>query len=145
MKNQQIALNEQELHMLIEDAVNNYLVNEGIWGGVQNAYRGVKYNNNWNFGRTFTAGKYASSFEKYAKQAINALRQLANITNQTNNEKLASIYNSWIKNLDYQASEYRNVANRELNGGNATVNQNFDFNNRGLNSWAPENYQERWQ
>ena len=87
MKNQ-IVLNEQDLHFLVEDAVKNYLVENGleetVWGGMKNAFQGIR-KGNWNLSNIYGAGDLASSFNKYYGQAKNGLDGMVKIASKYDN------------------------------------------------------------
>lgn len=114
MKGNQIRLTEQDLHMLVEDAVINILKENGMEeGALWNAFknkgaeigrnvmnRAQKFGQNAinktqqfgqgaaNVGRnmrnTYNAGRQDEKLRKYAQNAINALNQLEQVAAQFN-------------------------------------------------------------
>jgi DNA-binding ferritin-like protein len=121
-----IRLTEQDLHMLVEDAVKNYL-NEVSWGGVNNAWQGIK-KGNFNVGQTYNAGKFASQFNKYSQQAQNALAQMINISKQTKNKSIATELGNINKMIGKTAKGFTNMAtaNRTLSQLNTQVKDPWD-------------------
>jgi hypothetical protein len=88
-----IELTQRDLHALVEESVRTYLKengeDEGVWGGVKNAAKGI---GNWNFnlGQTYKTGNWASSFEKYAKNAENIINGMKNIATKSQNQGVAN-------------------------------------------------------
>ena len=119
MNNKSIQLTEQDLHMLVEDAVKTYLteneLGEGVWGGLKNVWQGAK---NWNFnvGQTYKAGNWASSFNSYAQEAQNALVQMKTIAQQTKNQTIAKQLGSISTMLGRAAAGYTKMANQVAKG-----------------------------
>ena len=119
MNNKSIQLTEQDLHMLVEDAVKTYLteneLGEGVWGGLKNVWQGAK---NWNFnvGQTYKAGNWASSFNSYAQEAQNALEQMRTIAQQTKNPTIAKQLRSISTMLGRAAAGYTKMANQVAKG-----------------------------
>ena len=113
MRNQQIRLTEEDLHMLVEDAVKSYLMNEGIeegfWGGVKNAWNGMK-GGNFNVGQTYKAGNWASSFNNYAQQAQNAIAQMQQIARQSNNKPISTALGQIAKQMQKAAQNFTQMA-----------------------------------
>lgn len=94
--NRPIQLTEQDLHMLIEDAVRNYLINEGIdegfWGGMKNlAQKGTQAMGNGisNMGKGL-ASKAQSVYNNAKTAATGAYDKMKTATtNAYNNAKTA--------------------------------------------------------
>lgn len=119
MNNKPIQLTEQDLHILVEDAVKIYLteneLGEGVWGGLKNVWQGAK---NWNFnvGQTYKAGNWASSFNSYAQEAQNALEQMRTIAQQTKNPTIAKQLSNIKTMLGRAATGYTKMANQVAKG-----------------------------
>ena len=119
MNNKPIQLTEQDLHILVEDAVKTYLteneLGEGVWGGLKNVWQGAK---NWNFnvGQTYKAGNWASSFNSYAQEAQNALEQMRTIAQQTKNPTIAKQLSNIKTMLGRAATGYTKMANQVAKG-----------------------------
>ena len=119
MDKKQIRLTEQDLHMLVEDAVKTYLVKEGVdesvWGGLKNVWQGAK---NWNFnvGQTYRAGNWASSFNNYAQEAQSALQEMITIARQTKNPTIAKELTNIKTMLGRAAAGYTKMANQVAKG-----------------------------
>ena len=113
MDKEQIVLTEQDLHMLVEDAVNAYLINEGLeegwWGGVQNAWYGMK-GGNFNLKTNYRVGNWASSFNKYAQQAQSAIGEMQNIATQSNNKPIATSLGQIAKQMQKVADGFNQMA-----------------------------------
>ena len=113
MNNKPIQLTEQDLHILVEDAVKTYLteneLGEGVWGGLKNVWQGAK---NWNFnvGQTYRAGNWASSFNSYAQEAQDALEQMRTIAQQTKNPTIAKQLRNIRTMLGRAAAGYTKMA-----------------------------------
>lgn len=119
MNNKPIQLTEQDLHILVEDAVKTYLteneLGEGVWGGLKNVWQGAK---NWNFnvGQTYRAGNWASSFNSYAQEAQDALEQMRTIAQQTKNPTIAKQLSNIRTMLGRAAAGYTKMANQVAKG-----------------------------
>ena len=138
MDKKPIRLTEQDLHMLVEDAVKTYLVNEvGLpsWGGIKNAWGGVK-KGNWYLGQTYKTGKYASQFNSYAKQAQDALAQLKNIAKQTNNKEIADEITNTSRMLGKASTGFVRMAKNTQKPGNA-------MNTAVQNPWGNERVKQQ--
>ena len=133
MKNQ-IVLNEQDLHFLVEDAVKNYLVENGLeeinWGGMKNVLRGAfgkddqgERNFNFNFRQTYNSGTIFSNFNKYAKQAITAINGMIEIANSTQNQQI-NTYLEQVKNTLNNTVDYFEKVARNVAYGNANYKNN---------------------
>ena len=120
-----IRLTEQDLHMLVEDAVRQYFINEeidemswaGLKGGVQNAWNGAfgtnangQRNFNFNVGQTFRSGRDASAFNSYVGQAEQAIKGMIGIANNTKNQKLSQDLQAIIDNLNNVSGELKTQA-----------------------------------
>lgn len=119
MRNQQIRLTEEDLHILVEDAVKSYLINEGIeegfWGGLRNVWQGAK-RKNFNVGQTYKAGSWASSFNSCATTAQNALEKMRTIAKETKNPTIAKQLGSIKKMLGRAAAGYTKMAAQVAKG-----------------------------
>lgn len=113
MRNQQIRLTEEDLHILVEDAVKSYLINEGIeegfWGGVKNAWNGMK-GGNFNVKTNYRVGNWASSFNNYAQQAQNAIAQMQQIAQQSNNKPISTALGQIAKQMQKAAQNFTQMA-----------------------------------
>lgn len=127
MSNNQIRLTEEELHMLVEDAVNTYLINEvGQLGGIKNAWHGMFGKNpqtgkrNWNYhlGRTYKAGKTASSFQKYVSDAKKAISNLINIAQYYDSGSIVDDLYKVSNNLQTLANDFNEQASYTANHRN---------------------------
>ena len=125
MNKKQIVLTEQDLHMLVEDAVRLYLqendMEEGVWGGLKNAYQAVK-NGNFYLKNAYNAGNNATSFQKYATQAINAIEYMKGIAKQTKNTNVYKGLERASSNIQFAAQGFNQMA------VNATMNQEAPAN-----------------
>ena len=90
-KKQTIQLTEQDLHMLVEDAVRTYLVNEGMdeisWSGLRgvgSAFKQNMQNMGKNIRNTYNASKQNNQIFKLATNAKNALEALKDAAQQFN-------------------------------------------------------------
>ena len=126
-----VVITESELHDLVNESVKAYLnensEDEGVWGGIKNAFNGVM-NGNFNLGRTYKTGNWASSFEKYARQAGAAIGGMEQIAYKTKNTELVNSLSQIYKQISQQTREFRRLANNEANGGspfNTKVNNAF--------------------
>ena len=112
MRNQQIRLTEEDLHMLVEDAVKIYLteeLEEGFWGGVKNAWNGMK-GGNFNVKANYRVGNWASSFNNYAQQAQNAIAQMQDIAVQSNNKPISTALGQIAKQMQKAAQNFTQMA-----------------------------------
>ena len=89
MEKRQIQLTEQDLHFLVEDAVKEYMIQEGLWGGLKNVWQGAKQGN-LNVASTYKTGSWASSFGKYEQQVQRIIGKMQQIANSSGNQGLAS-------------------------------------------------------
>ena len=92
MSNKPIQLTEQDLHFLVEDAVREYMIQEGLWGGMKNlAQKGTQAMGNGlsNMGRGI-ANKAQNAYNSAKERATNAYNNVAGAaTNAYNNVKTA--------------------------------------------------------
>jgi len=113
MDKKPIRLTEQDLHFLVENAVQAYLTeneaNEGVWGGVKNAWNAIK-NGNFNVGNAYRTGNDASSFQKYANQAEQTINQMIAIADSTNNQRVSAGLKKTLKNIQFVAQQYNQIA-----------------------------------
>lgn len=160
MDKKQIVLTEQDLHMLVEDAVRVYLkengMEEGIMGGLQNVWQGAK-NLNFNVGANYKAGNLASNFAKYAQQAQNAMEQMRQIAQSTNNNQISTYLGRVSKTLEKTVGMFNQTAQKIAQGngqngqdamGNFKLNQQqmgkMGYNNM-LSNDQMKNYQKLQQ
>ena len=118
-----IRLTEEDLHMLVEDAVKAYLVNEDMWGGLKNAWQGAfgkndqgQRNYNFNLGQTYRSGNLSSSFNSYVQQAGKAIQGMQTIAKETGNNKLVSDLDTVFVNLTNIGKEFTTQASNIANG-----------------------------
>lgn len=110
MNNKPIQLTEQDLHMLVEDAVKTYLTELGpSWAGIKNGWNGLMHGNA-NFRQTYGSGKNAGQFSKYAQQANNAIGQMRNIAKSTNSKELANELGYTTKMINKAVKGYNDIA-----------------------------------
>jgi hypothetical protein len=57
---------------------------EGVWGGLKNAWNGVKQGN-LHIGTTYKTGNWASSFQKYAQQVGEIIQKMQGIAQKSGN------------------------------------------------------------
>lgn len=92
MKKEQIQLSEQDLHFLVEEAVKEYMIQEGLWGGMKNlAQKGTQAmkTNMSNMGKGI-ANKAQNAYNSAKTTVSNAYNNAANATsNAYNNVKTA--------------------------------------------------------
>lgn len=128
MAKKQIQLTEQDLHILVEDAVRTYLKEQRIdefWGGMNNVMRGIG-NGNWQMSQNYRSGQWASSFNNYYKSAANALQGMMKIVNSSQQTQGYATYLQNIKNyLDRINQMYTKFANQQ----SSNINNNPDFHN----------------
>ena len=131
MPKNQIVLTEQDLHKLVEDAVKTLIINEGLeegwWGGVKNAWNGAKQGN-FNLATSYRTGNWASSFNSYGQEAINALQQMKDIAIKSNNKPIATSINQIIKQIQQAGANFTKMAQ------NAAAPQQVDTTVK--NPWA---------
>ena len=121
MRNQQIRLTEEDLHILVEDAVKIYLNEEQLneWWG-QDIVGGVK--NAWNNMRTnYRLGKWASAFSNYSKQAQNCIEGMINIADTTKNTGLSQTLTNIKTNLETVATNFNKMARGATSNPNMNV------------------------
>ena len=114
MNNKSIQLTEQDLHMLIEDAVKIYLteeLEEGWWGGLKNVGYGMK-RGNWNFKTNYRVGNQASSFNKYASSANDSTAQMIEIAKESGNPTIATSLGRIAKQMMTVAQGFTKEAQR---------------------------------
>ena len=92
MDKKQIQLTEQDLRFLVEDAVKEYMIQEGLWGGLKNLGQvGTQTMKNGinNIGNGIANG-IANKYNKIANGFTNGVNKIANgATNAYNNVKTA--------------------------------------------------------
>ena len=119
MSKQLIRLTEHDLHTLVEDTVKQYLTEFGpSWAGIKNSLGGIG-KGNWYLGQTYKTGKFASQFNKYAKQAQDSLAQLKNIANQTSNKEIADEITNTSRMLGKASTGFAKMAKNTQKPGNA--------------------------
>jgi hypothetical protein len=119
MSKQLIRLTEHDLHILVEDTVKQYLTEFGpSWAGIKNSLGGIG-KGNWYLGQTYKTGKFASQFNKYAKQAQDSLAQLKNIANQTSNKEIADEITNTSRMLGKASTGFAKMAKNTQKPGNA--------------------------
>lgn len=122
-----IKLTEQDLHILVEDAVRTYLMNEGIdetmMGGLKNAWHGAfgkndqgQRNWNFNFGQNYRNGNFASSFEKYAQQATQALEGMKTMATSSKNTSINKYLDQIVSNIQNVSQQFSQQATNIANG-----------------------------
>jgi hypothetical protein len=138
MDKKPIRLTEQDLHFLVENAVQAYLVNEdvneGVWGGLKNVWNGMKQGN-LNVGQTYNSGNLSSNFQKFANQAQEAIKGMMEIANNTNNPQI-SRYLTQVNNTIGKSVTYFNNVSQQVAQGNTLYNQNnnaFKIDNNQIN------------
>lgn len=126
-----IRLTEQDLHMLVEDAVRTYLteneMEEGFWGGVGNAFRSVG-NGNWNPRQAYSQGSWASSMKKYCTSAQQGLQGVQNIMMKSGDQQGANTVGQLINNLNQLVTNY------QANARNASNKKNMQMGQEKLNN-----------
>ena len=116
--NQPIRLTEQDLHFLVEESVKGYLrengMQEDVWGGLKNAWNGVKQGN-LHVGTTYKTGNWASSFQKYAQQVSGIIQKMQGIAQKSGNQQiyndLASVRDQFFKTAQAYNQMAQNAAN----------------------------------
>ena len=92
MDKKQIQLTEQDLRFLVEDAVKEYMIQEGLWGGLKNLGQvGTQTMKNGinNIGNGIANG-IANKYNKIANGFTNGVNKIANgAINAYNNVKTA--------------------------------------------------------
>ena len=111
----QVVITESELHDLVNESVKLYLnenaEDETFWGGLKNAAYGFG-RGNWNVRQNFKVGNQASSFNKYATTANNAISKMMEIAKETQNATIATSLNSIYKNIQKVADAFTKEAKR---------------------------------
>lgn len=117
-KKQTIQLTEQDLHMLVEDAVRTYFINEdmdeGVWSGMKNVARGVG-NGNFHMMQNYRSGSYAGSIQKYGQQAQNALSQFKNILDKSGSQQIGQQVQTISQELGKIMANYQQIATQASN------------------------------
>lgn len=138
MEKKTIQLTEQDLHMLVENTVRILIkengMEEGVWGGMKNAYNGIK-SGNFNIGQTYNSGKISSNFSNFANQAMTAINEMIKIANSTGNQQISRYLTQVNKTIGNSVNSF-NAASQEVAQGNALYNQNnnaFKFDNKQIN------------
>ena len=92
MEKKQIQLTEQDIHFLVEEAVKEYMIQEGLWGGMKNlTQKGTQAMKNSvsNVGKGI-ANKAQNVYNNAKATATNAYNNVASAaTNAYNNVKTA--------------------------------------------------------
>lgn len=118
MAKKQIELTEQDLHVLVEDAVRTYFINEdmdeGIWSGMKNVARGVG-NGNFHMMQNYRSGSYAGSIQKYGQQAQNALSQFKNILDKSGSQQVGQQVQTISQELGKIMANYQQIATQASN------------------------------
>jgi len=137
-----IQLTEQDLHMLVEDTVSSILkengVEEGVWGGLKNVWQGAKQGN-FNVGQTYNSGNIASNFQKYAQQAMQAIRGMSQIATDTGNKQIDVYLAQVMDTLNNTVKFFNNTASKVASGDMSyrynkdNVHNIFKVNNKNLN------------
>ncbi len=113
MKKNAIRLTEQDLNYIVENAVKSCLkesgMEEGVFGGLRNVGRAMR-NGNFNVGKAYQYGSQASSFGRYARQAINALNQMINVANASNNRNVAQELATIIDSIEDASAQFNSIA-----------------------------------
>jgi len=116
--NKPIQLTEQDLHFLVEDAVKNILkengMEEGIWGGLKNAWQGAKQGN-LNVASTYKTGNWASSFFKYEQQVQKIIQKMQQVANTSGNQELASSLDNISMQFSQAAANFNQMAQNAAN------------------------------
>ena len=86
-KRNSIVLTEEDLHFIVEESVKQYMINEGVWGGIQNMYNGYK-NRNFNFAQQYQTGKVAGDFQKGYNIAYKGIQKMIAAANRVNNKDI---------------------------------------------------------
>jgi hypothetical protein len=134
MDKKPIRLTEQDLHFLVEEAVRGYIrengMQEGVWGGLKNAWNGVKQGN-LHVGTTYKTGNWASSFQKYAQQVAGIIQKMQGIAQKSGNQQiyndLTSVRNQFFKTAQAYNQMAQNAANTKPQF-NTQVNSGFANN-----------------
>ena len=115
MRDRHLVLTEEDLHFLIKESVKNYLtendLGEGWWGGVKNAWRGAKQGN-FNLRGSYRAGNFASSFQKYAEQAQNAIAQMQTVCVNSGNKPISTSLGQISKQLQKAINGFNQMAQK---------------------------------
>ena len=128
MNNKQIQITEEDLHTLVEDAVQTYLNEERIdefWGGMKNTMRGLS-NGNFQMAQNYRSGNWASSFNGYYKSAYKAINGMMKIVNSN---EATQQYGQYLQNI----LGYLNNINQMYSkfaiqqSGNKAANSNFHY------------------
>lgn len=114
MEKRQIQLTEQDLHFLVEDAVREYMIQEGLWGGLKNVWQGAKQGN-LNVASTYKTGSWASSFGKYEQQVQRIIGKMQQIANSSGNQELASSLDNISQQFSQAAVNFNQMANNVAN------------------------------
>ena len=114
MEKKQIQLTEQDIHFLVEEAVKEYMIQEGLWGGLKNVWQGAKQGN-LNVASTYKAGNWASSFGKYEQQVQRIIGKMQQIANNSNNQELASSLDNISQQFSQAAVNFNQMANNVAN------------------------------
>ena len=126
MKNKPIQLTEQDLHFLVENAVQVYLTenetDEGFWGGMKNAWNSAM-SGNFNLGKAYKSGNWASSFKKYADQANTIIGNMQKIAYNSGNNNLAASLNRIVQQLYQVSNSFEQNAQNAVKGNYANFGQ----------------------
>lgn len=118
-----VVITESELHNLVNESVKAYLneMDEGIWGGIKNAARGIG-NGNFHMMQNYRSGSYASSIQKYGQAAQKALGNFKNILDKSGAQQIGTQVANISQELGKIMANYQQIA---TNASNAKTNQNF--------------------
>lgn len=136
--NQPIRLTEQDLHFLVEESVKGYLrengMQEDVWGGLKNAWNGVKQGN-LHIGTTYKTGNWASSFQKYAQQVAEIIQKMQGIAQKSGNQQIFKDLDSVKKQFFNTAQAFNQMAQ---NAANTTPQFNTQVNSGFANNQQPQ-------
>ena len=136
--NQPIRLTEQDLHFLVEESVKGYLrengMQEDVWGGLKNAWNGIKQGN-LNIGTTYKTGNWASSFQKYAQQVGEIIQKMQGIAQKSGNQQIVKDLASVNKQFLNTAQAFNQMAQ---NAANTTPQFNTQVNSGFANNQQPQ-------
>ena len=129
MANQRIQLTEQDLHMLVEDAVRTYLINEGMddgfWGNLGAAFKPLGQTAKAGLGQAgqAAANKIGGAYRTVANGVGKAANAVGNAASQTANAMQQNYRASKIQDmrnkLEQQFIQYANYAGAGQNTINA--------------------------
>jgi hypothetical protein len=124
-----VVISESELRWLVNESAKNVLnensEDEGVWGGIKNAARGIG-NGNFHMMQNYRSGSYASSIQKYGQAAQKALGNFKNILDRSGAQQIGAQVANVSQELGKIMTNYQTIA---TNASNAKTNQNFNTNN----------------